>query len=119
MSRGARIAAWVAGVLIGLPPLGVVVLLVFANIDAGRRTIESLTAKFSGGTVQLHGLAGRFPDALRLKHAEIRDKDGTWLTLDDVALSWSPLRLLTGEAAIDSLTAMAAASGLSSPLANA
>jgi translocation and assembly module TamB len=103
--RGAKIAAWVAGVLIGLPLLGLVLISTFANTGAGRAAIETLAAKFSGGDIVLQGLSGRFPDALRLAHGEIRDKDGTWLTLDDVALDWSPSRLLAGVAAIDTLSA--------------
>ena len=104
-NRGASIAAAIIGVAIGLPLLGLLFMVIFANTGAGRATIETLAAKFSGGTVELQGLAGRFPDALRLAHAEIRDKDGAWLTLDDVALDWSPLALLGGDAKIDRLTA--------------
>jgi translocation and assembly module TamB len=103
--RGARIAGAIVGVVIGLPLLGILFILIFANTGAGRATIEKLAAKFSGGTIELQGLAGSFPSALRLAHAEIRDKDGTWLTLDDVALDWSPLALFGGEAKIDRLTA--------------
>ena len=44
------------------------------------------------------GLSGRFPDALRLAHVEVRDKDGTWLTIEDLAVDWRPLRLLAREA---------------------
>ena len=100
-----RIAASIVGVVIGLPLLGLLFIWIFANTGAGRATIETLAAKLSGGTIELQGLAGRFPSALRLTHAEIRDKDGTWLTVDDVALDWSPLALFGGEAKIQRLTA--------------
>ena len=103
--RRLRIAAAIVGVVIGLPLLGILFILIFANTDTGRAAIETLAAKVSGGDIQLEGLGGRFPGALRLAHAEIRDKDGAWLTLDDVALDWSPLALLGGEAKIDRLTA--------------
>ncbi len=53
----------------------------------------------------LRGLSGRFPDALRLAHAEIRDAQGAWLTLDEVALEWSPSALFGRVAEIDRLTA--------------
>jgi translocation and assembly module TamB len=105
MRRAAHIAAWIGGVLIGLPVLGVIMLIIAGNTDAGRHAIETLTAKLSGGAVRLQGLGGSFPDALRLAHGEIRDRDGTWLSLDDVALDWSPSHLLLGEATIDRLTA--------------
>lgn len=105
MKRVAHIAAWIAGVLVGLPILGVVTLVIAGNTDAGRHAIEVLTTKLSGGSVQMHGLAGRFPGALRLAHAEIRDRNGTWLSLDNLVLDWSPMHLLTGEATIARLTA--------------
>lgn len=103
--RSARIAASIAGVVIGLPLLGLLFIVIFANTDAGRATIEKLAAQLSGGTIELQGFGGRFPGALRLAHAEIRDKNGAWLTLDDVALDWSPLALFGGEAKIDRVTA--------------
>ncbi|HEY1506609.1 MAG TPA: hypothetical protein VGF92_20060, partial [Stellaceae bacterium] len=103
--RGVRIAASIVGVVIGLPLLGLLFILIFANTGTGRATIETLAAKLSGGTVEIQGLAGRFPDALRLAHAEIRDKDGAWLTIDDAVLDWSPLGLFGGAAKIDRLTA--------------
>jgi translocation and assembly module TamB len=103
--RALRITAFVIGVVIGLPLLGILFIVIVANTGPGRSTIEELAAKFTGGTVQLQGFGGTFPGALRLAHAEIRDKDGAWLTLDDVALDWSPLALLRGEAKIDRLTA--------------
>jgi translocation and assembly module TamB len=103
--RGVRITASIIGAVIALPLLGILFIIAFANTGAGRATIERLAAKFSGGTVQIQGFGGTFPGALRLAHAEIRDKDGAWLTLDDVALDWSPLALLGGQAKIDRLTA--------------
>ena len=105
MKRPAKVAAWAVGVLVGLPLFGLVVLAVFANTGVGRAAIEAAARTFSGGEIVLQGLSGRFPNALRLAHGEIRDKDGVWLTLDDVALDWSPLRLFTGVAAIDRLSA--------------
>lgn len=80
-------------------------LLVFANTGAGRAAIAHLTASLSGGELRIDGLDGRFPQSLHLARIEIRDQDGPWLTLDNVALDWSPLRLLTGEAAIERLSA--------------
>ncbi|HLI22254.1 MAG TPA: hypothetical protein VKV32_14100, partial [Stellaceae bacterium] len=105
MKRAARIAAWTAGILIGLPILGVITLLIVGNTGPGRQAIAALIAKVSDGEMQIEGLGGRFPGALHLAHAELRDKDGTWLTADNLVLDWSPLRLLTGELAIDRFTA--------------
>ncbi|MCQ8239789.1 translocation/assembly module TamB domain-containing protein [Rhizosaccharibacter radicis] len=68
--------------------------LVGANTGPGRRLIERQTASLTGGTVRIEGLSGRFPDALRLRHVEVRDREGAWLSVDDILLDWSPLRLL-------------------------
>ena len=80
-------------------------MLVAANTGPGRRLIETQAASLSGGMVSLHGLAGRFPDALRVAHLEVRDIRGVWLTLDDLALDWSPLALAGKDASISRLSA--------------
>ena len=96
---------WVAGVLVLLPVMLVAAVLALANTGPGQRLIEGEAASLSGGLVALRGLSGRFPDALRLAHLEVRDTRGTWLTLDDVALDWSPLALLGRTANIARLSA--------------
>jgi translocation and assembly module TamB len=53
----------------------------------------------------LSGLSGRFPDAVRIGRLELRDKDGPWLALENLALDWSPASLLSGEVAISRLEA--------------
>ena len=65
-----------------LPAMLVLLVLIVANTAPGRGFIESEVASLSGGSVVLRGLSGRFPDALRLAHAEVRDAQGAWLTLD-------------------------------------
>jgi translocation and assembly module TamB len=88
--------------LIVLLPLA---LLALANTGPGRRLIEVETRSLTGGMVKLQGLAGRFPDSLRVARIEISDARGAWLTLDDVGLDWSPTALLRGTAEIDTLRA--------------
>ncbi len=100
-----RLGAWVAGVVVAAPVLVVAAVLVAANTDPGRRLIEREARDLTGGTVVLQGLGGRFPDRLRLAHGELRDADGTWATLDGLALDWSPLRLATRDAWIEILAA--------------
>jgi translocation and assembly module TamB len=92
-------------VVVLLPVVVVALVLGAANSGPGERLIERLTAQFTGGTVVLAGVGGRFLDAPRIARIEIRDADGVWLTIDDAALDWSPLRLLRGDAWIDRLTA--------------
>ncbi len=100
-----RALLWIAGVVLLLPVVLVALVLLAANVGPGRAFIESEVASVTGGGVVLHGLSGRFPDALRLAHAEVRDAQGAWLTLDGVVLDWSPLSLVGRVAKIDRLTA--------------
>ena len=100
-----RIVGWTLAVLVLLPVFAVLALVLLLNIDPGRHLAERLAARFTGGTVVIAGLGGRFPDALRLARAEVHDTQGPWLVLDDVVLDWSPLALLHREARIDLLTA--------------
>jgi len=105
MRRGMRWFGWMMAVLLGLPVLAVAVLMLGLNTDPGRRLAEHATQRFSGGTVVLSGVSGRFPDALLAVRLEVRDGKGTWLTVRDAALDWRPSRLLAGEARITRLTA--------------
>ena len=105
MRRLRRIVLWLVAVLVLIPVLAVVAALVLLNIDPGRRLVERLAQQLTAGQVVLAGLGGRFPDALTLRHAEVHDAKGAWLYLDDVALDWSPLALLGGEARVDRVAA--------------
>lgn len=107
--RGLRIAGWVLGLLVGLPLALVVLLLavvlIGANTGPGRRLIERQAASLSGGLVALHGLGGRFPDALKVDRLEIHDTRGVWLAIDHLVLDWSPLRLLALDAHVEQASA--------------
>jgi translocation and assembly module TamB len=103
--RLAKILGWILGVLIVVPVLLVAALLVTANTDPGRRLIERLTPQVTGDTVRLAGISGRFPDAVRIRTIEVRDRVGAYVTVSDAALDWSPLALLHGLASVDLLSA--------------
>ena len=94
----------IAGLLL-LPFVLVAIILVVANTGPGQRLIAHEVTTLTGGQIALTGLSGRFPDALRLAHAEIRDTKGTYVTLDGVVLDWSPLALIGGDASIQTLSA--------------
>jgi translocation and assembly module TamB len=100
-----RIFGWMLAVLLGLPLLLVLLVFVLLNTGFGRGQVERLAGQLTGGQVAIAGLGGRFPDALRLAHAEVRDAQGVWLILDGVTLDWSPTRLLGREARVDLLQA--------------
>jgi translocation and assembly module TamB len=105
MRRVAKWLAWILAVLIGLPVLLVVIVLVGANLGPGRALLVRLVPSLTGGQVAIAGLGGRFPDALRAATVELRDTKGAYLTLHDVVLDWSPLRLAGRVLDIDQLTA--------------
>jgi translocation and assembly module TamB len=105
MRRVLRAALWVLGLLLLLPVVAVAAVVLALNIGPGRIAAEQLIGRVTGGTVVLEGLSGRFPDALRLHHLEVRDSAGAWLLADDVVLDWSPTRLLRRTASIDRLEA--------------
>ena len=100
-----RVISWVLTVLVLAPVVALLAAVLLLNVDPGRRLVERLASQFTGGQIVIAGLGGRFPDMLRLKHAELRDTQGAWLLLDDVALDWSPLALLHREATVDLLQA--------------
>jgi translocation and assembly module TamB len=105
MSRRTRILLFAAIAIVVLPMLGILVLGVAGNTDSGRRFIERTTDRLTRGQVHLQGLAGRFPDRLRLDHLELKDGQGLWLQADQVELSSSPLELLGKVARVDLLRA--------------
>jgi translocation and assembly module TamB len=107
-----RAYKWLIGILlalVGLPLLLVFAIVLGANTDPGRRTIEALAPKVTGGEVRIQGLSGRFPDNLRIQHLTVADQDGVWLTVNDAALDWWPRRLLGKEVRIDRLEAQSVA----------
>jgi len=103
MKRPMRIFAWVTvGVALALC-LALTGLGIAANFEP--RLVERMVPKITGGAVVVRGLAGRFPDAFGLSHLDLRDSEGAWLEIEDLALDWSPLALLSGRVRIDNLRA--------------
>lgn len=96
--------AIVAAALVVALPLSLVALL---QTDSGRQTavdvIESL-ASSDDAAVTLGRLDGSVPFDMRLSSVALADRDGVWLEIHDVALSWRALPLLVGHVAIDSLS---------------
>ena len=91
--------------LLAIPVLAVAVVLLVANIDPGRRLIEQQTASLTGGMVHINGLAGRFPDALRIGQIQVSDAKGPYVTISGLTLDWSPLHWSSALREIDLLQA--------------
>jgi translocation and assembly module TamB len=91
-------------VIVLLPVVLIAVLLIALNTAPGQHEAESILAGVLGSDIKVSGISGRIPAAPRVAHFEMRDARGVWLSIDDIALDWSPLRLLGGTAKIDRLT---------------
>lgn len=105
MRRWLAWGAWASGLLIGAPLVALLLLYTFSDTWAGRRLIEDTIGVASGGMVEIRGLAGEFPSKPVIDHVVVSDEHGAWLTLDHVALDWSPFRLLRNRADIASAAA--------------
>ncbi len=105
MRRTLRWLGWIVAAAIGLPALLLVLLFAALNTAPGQREAAALINRLAGADVTLAGLHGRFPDRLRVERIALRDREGSYATLTDVALDWSAWRLLSGVAAINRLSA--------------
>jgi len=103
LRRALKWAGGIALALVLLPVVLVGVVLLGLNTGVGARQVEALTARFSGGMVTFRDVSGIFPQAPRVGRVEVRDSKGVWLTLDDIALDWSPTRLLGRNARVERL----------------
>src|SRR5579864_9504752 len=102
MRRWLAWGAWASALLLGAPLVALLLLYTFSDTWAGRRIIENAIVFFSGGAVEIHGLAGEFPRKPVIDHVAVSDEHGVWLTLDHVALDWSPFRLMRNRADVAS-----------------
>jgi translocation and assembly module TamB len=94
MRRSLKITAWALGALVLVLLLLIGAVWILGNTAAGRVQIEQLTARLTGGQVQLSGLAGSFPSHLTLEQLQLRDGAGVWLTAKRIELDWTPLAYL-------------------------
>ena len=107
----AKVLRWVGWVAGGLFAVGFALtvlaggLLLGANTEAGRAFMGRAISGLTGGQVRVSGFAGHFPDDFRVGRLELADEGGSWLRAENLALRWSPRRLLAGELAVQSLSA--------------
>ena len=99
MRRALRIVGIISGGLLLL----VMALALFLNIGPGRLTLEAAVNRFTPARIE--GLSGRFPERLRVARLTVADAAGPWLVVEDLAVDWSPFRLLRRHVSIQSLTA--------------
>jgi translocation and assembly module TamB len=70
--------------------------------EAGLRTLAGVLERMAPGTLELAGARGRVFGPLSFERLQLR-RDALDIVAEDVALDWSPRRLLRGELAIDRL----------------
>jgi len=105
MTRTRKIALAAAVVLVGLPLVGLGTIIVAAYTGPGRHAIEHVLAWVSDDRIKIEGLSGRFPGSLRARQIALNDQAGTWLTIEQVQLDWSPARLVYGDLQVTTLAA--------------
>ncbi len=89
--------------LIGLVLLALAAALAGTATPPGRTMVERLVPAVTGGEIRLTGLSGWIFRAFRVRHFEIRDRSGTWLTAENLGLNWSPLAFLSGSVQVNRL----------------
>ena len=105
--RGAFRVALVLGVLFVLLTAGLAGLLATLNSAPGRGWATAEVNRLAGPRVHITGLAGHFPDDLKLASLTLSDTQGVWLSAADVELRWHALALLQHEADVTRLSAAA------------
>ncbi|MGH8303511.1 MAG: hypothetical protein ACRET5_18845, partial [Steroidobacteraceae bacterium] len=108
MPRAARIAAWSLAGLILLVLILVAAVVVIGNTAAGRRLLESETAKLTSGRVRIAGLGGKFPSDIELASLQMSDPKGVWMSARGISVHWSPFALLAWDMHVESLSIQSA-----------
>ena len=101
---------WLMAILSAL--IALVVLLIAARLwiasDGGRAFVESqIDGREAGplGTIQIDGLSGDPLDRLGASRVTLTDSEGVWLTMENVAIAWSPARLMSKTVKLDLVSA--------------
>lgn len=73
-------------------------LAVFTGTERGRENLAGLISSAASGPdskVLVSGIDGIWSGALRVDHVVLEDKSGAWLVLNNIAVDWAPLALLS------------------------
>ncbi|MBN2467478.1 MAG: translocation/assembly module TamB domain-containing protein [Deltaproteobacteria bacterium] len=86
----------------------IVALLAWSQTEIGKHHLTGvIEAIFSGddNRLDMEGLTGHFPFNIQVDRLTISDKQGTWLSIQNIAFHWSPRGLLTKRVVIKKLGA--------------
>ena len=101
-----RLFLWMVLIVIVLPVTLVALALVWFQTGPGKRQLAGLIESQAAGpglSVEIGAITGTVPTDMTVTGLAIGDDAGVWLTVDRVALSWSPWALLSGEAEVAEL----------------
>lgn len=108
-NRLLRFVAYAAAGVVGVVCLIAVVLVIAARSDWGRAwvasTIEQAASTPDEQRLDLGRIEGNLLGAFSIDEILLGDKDGDWLAIRALAVSWRPTALLRGELDVLSLTA--------------
>jgi translocation and assembly module TamB len=96
--RWLRILGWTIGGLVA----ALVALFFLLQTPPGLRTVARLV---SSSDLAVSDLGGFIPTDLRAGRIELRDKQGAWLTLEDVRVRWSFASLFSGRVRVEEVRA--------------
>ncbi|MES1989358.1 MAG: translocation/assembly module TamB domain-containing protein [Pseudomonadota bacterium] len=102
-----KLTTWTIWVLVLLALL-VVLVVALLQIKPLRQTVLVLAlAEINQGTtkITIGDLSGQWPRHLHITDLSLADESGSWLTLREADLTWSPMALLSGDISISQLTA--------------
>ena len=95
----------VALVVLLTPLVAIALVLGAATTPAGQNLLARAIGWGSGGQVHLTGLSLRLAGEIQAERLEITDSSGSWLTVDGLAVHWSPWALLSRELLLEDVTA--------------
>ncbi len=102
--RALRILGIAIGGLIAVAVLG------FAGLQTppGQQAVAEIISRAAStpdSSLEVTGLSGFFPTDLQIARIEYRDRQGPWLTVENVGLRWSFASLVQGRLRIENLSA--------------
>ena len=106
--RFARKLASALGILVIIAVAGLVVAFGFLQSPPGKRMLASVASSLASGgglTVSIEDISGFVPSNLRIGRIAVADPQGQFAEIDGLAVSWSPLALLSGTVNVEALTA--------------
>ena len=102
---------WVLRIGLGLLLLPIVLVglvLGIAQTGWGKGQIAALISDLGsspGAELTVTGIDGFVPFDMTVARVSLRDRDGTWLSIDDARLSWAPSALIDGVAHVEAVGA--------------